>query len=224
MPHEADGEMYTRSEGIWCAMGQEALGYAPYAYLTKGWMARIVLIIDRTVIEGVPDIVKGSRGSTGKANQILLQGRKGVPFHGILASFAHETCLRDPEIHHVYGIMRAGLPYTGTNERTFMRNCPVFEAFPFDAEALHWEAVAARTGIFTEDERPRAIRYETAKTETTVSKGKYASSYAMATIARMSYNMQGSGIPWKYGSTDVNARYANKAVSFLPWRAVWLRH
>ena len=220
LPQKTSGEMYARSEGIWCAMGQEALGYAPYAYLAKGWMARIVLIIDRTVTEGVPHIVKGSRGSTGKANQILLQGRRGVPFHGILASFAHETCLQDHELHHAYGIMRSGLPYTGANEGTFMRNCPVFEAFPFDAEALHWEAVAARTGIFTEDGGPRAIRYETAKTETPIPKGKHASVYAMATIARMNYNMQGSGIPWQFGSTDVSARYANRSSL---WRAVWLR-
>ena len=38
----------------------------------------------------------------------------------------------------------------------------------------------------------------------------------MATITRMNDNMQGSRIPWKFGSTDVSARYANKAVTFLP--------
>ena len=77
MPHEDKGEMHERSEGVWCAHGEEALKYAPWSYLAHGWMARIALIFDRTAADKVPPLLKGTIGSSGKSNQTILVGRGG---------------------------------------------------------------------------------------------------------------------------------------------------
>ena len=143
--------MYERSGGVRCAHGEEALKYAPWSYLAHGWIARTVLIIDRTVADRTLPIVKGTRGSSGKSNHTILIGSRGCR----ITEYWYPSTTR-----RSFRILRGGLPYAGLNEGTYMRTCPAFETFPFEAEALQWESVAARTGIFEEGKGPRPIRVE----------------------------------------------------------------
>ena len=41
--------MMRRQNGAWAALGTLSLDYAPWSFLVKGWMVRVVIIIDRRV-------------------------------------------------------------------------------------------------------------------------------------------------------------------------------
>ena len=44
---EGHDKMMRRQNGAWVALGTLSLDYAPWTFLVKGWMVRVVMIVDR---------------------------------------------------------------------------------------------------------------------------------------------------------------------------------
>ena len=154
---EGGENMRKRQNGAWCALGTLSLDYALWSFLAKGWMVRVVMIVDsRTTKPGAPSINKEKLLAKAKRpNQVLLTGRRGVPYHGIFVSFAREDYgwVSDEKAKNSL-MVRTSMPYSGEMLSRFMRTCPASETFPYEAEALYWESVAGNTEIFTQNRRP----------------------------------------------------------------------
>ena len=143
---EGHDKMMKRQNGAWAALSSLSLDYAPWSFLVKGWMVAKEKLL----------------GKSKRPNQVLLTGRRGVPYHGIFLSFAHEdyAWVMDDDKAKNLLMMRTSMPYSGEMLARFMRTCPACETFPYEAEALHWESVAGSTEIFTRDRGPVPARAE----------------------------------------------------------------
>ena len=212
---EGHDKMMKRQNGAWVALGTLSLDYAVEL---PGQRLDGESRDDRRQESNQTQHARHCEGEvTGEEPESQsgpADGEKGVPYHGIFLSFAHEdyAWVMDDEKAKNGLLMRTSMPYTGDTLSRFMRTCPACETFPYKAEALHWESVAGNTEIFTRDRAPIPARAEGNMAVESASTSSIGSSANVgrevrAMIAGFLDSMVNCGHPWPGGTTGPEKRY-----------------